>query len=316
MLPIGHPFWRTHYPPCGWFCRCTVIQLSEDDLREFGWAVTAPPDGWDKTRAWIDKRNGGRRVQVPVGIDPGFQHNVGLVDPVRDGFRRLNGRLAETHPAVAREAVRGILSSKLFARAFRRGDIRGWPVAVLPDDIRAALPEAYSNASGLVVSRVRQGKLARKHPEVGPAEIRAFQRALDRGEVLLDRPTRRAHPSLVVHVPRETGDEKTWWAWAAKLSEMRDGRAELVTVFPISDRGRRNKIESDQVSLLRAWNPERWKSGEQEAAPGGSLSPREHPRPGRAWHRRRRHSKPPARRRARPRRACRKRAASRPFNDP
>ena len=58
VLPHDHPFWRTHYPPCGWYCRCTVIQLSEEDLEEFGWEVTGPPDDWNRMRTWIDRRNG------------------------------------------------------------------------------------------------------------------------------------------------------------------------------------------------------------------------------------------------------------------
>ncbi len=29
ILPVDHPWWNTHFPPNGWYCRCRVDQLSE-----------------------------------------------------------------------------------------------------------------------------------------------------------------------------------------------------------------------------------------------------------------------------------------------
>ncbi len=259
VLPIDHPFWETHYPPCGWFCRCTVIQLSIEGLEEFGWQVTEPPEGWDRTRTWYDRRND-REVQVPVGVDPGFERNVGMIDPVRDGFRRLNGRLAEADPAIAQASIRETLSSELFRDAFGRGDTRGWPVGLIPGDIRDALPEAYRDATGLVASRIPRGKLARKHPEVGPEEIRAFQDALDRGEILLETFPDKRRTSLVVYAPRGAGDEKTWWTWAVKLDETRGAWGKLVTVFPLADEARLAKLGSGRVTVLRRFDAARWES--------------------------------------------------------
>lgn len=73
-LPIGHPFWRTHYCPNGWYCKCFVTSerraeavTSEDDLKARGVYDLVPRK---------NKRTGEVRM-VPRGIDPGFDYNVG-----------------------------------------------------------------------------------------------------------------------------------------------------------------------------------------------------------------------------------------------
>lgn len=43
ILPVDHAFWKTHYPPNGWRCRCTVQQLSQMDLDDFGYQVSPDP---------------------------------------------------------------------------------------------------------------------------------------------------------------------------------------------------------------------------------------------------------------------------------
>ncbi|EHN77122.1 SPP1 gp7, partial [Streptomyces coelicoflavus ZG0656] len=80
ILPVDHPFWRTHYPPNGWHCRCTVLQMSAAMIQARGWSVTTEEElqatDWTKTRPWLNGRTGRTEV-VPIGIDPGFAYNVG-----------------------------------------------------------------------------------------------------------------------------------------------------------------------------------------------------------------------------------------------
>ena len=203
-----------------------------------------------------------RSAQVPVGVDPGFQHNVGKVDPVHAGFRWLVPKLAAS-PAAARETARGFVTGPWLDRAIAGGlDLRGMPVAVIPDDIAAALPVAFRGA-GPIVHGIAPGKLAARHPEVRPEQIRAFQRALDRGEVLLETPTRRQRPSLVVHAPRAAvGDDvRTWWTWAVKLDDSPLANPELATIFAKSETGRAAKLADPRVAALRAWDAGRWGAG-------------------------------------------------------
>lgn len=63
-LPHDHPFWRTHFPPNGWGCRCRVTAVAAPREGD----ATEPPAGWaersDKTGA-------------PVGIDRGWAYAPG-----------------------------------------------------------------------------------------------------------------------------------------------------------------------------------------------------------------------------------------------
>lgn len=82
VLRWDDPWWQTHYPPNGWRCRCTVIQLSERDLRKLG--KTGPdPAPSTPTREWLNPRSGEVR-QIPLGIDPGWDYHPG-----RDSAKNL-----------------------------------------------------------------------------------------------------------------------------------------------------------------------------------------------------------------------------------
>jgi hypothetical protein len=73
-LPVTHPFWATHWTPNGWNCKCYTLSLRraervtpEDELRA---------RGVYRTQGYRNRRTG-ETMQVPFGIDPGFDYNVG-----------------------------------------------------------------------------------------------------------------------------------------------------------------------------------------------------------------------------------------------
>ncbi len=69
VLPVDHPFWRTHWPPNGFNCRCTVQSLSARDLARYGFGVTPDSD-----------------PALAIPPDKGFGNNVGLDwDSLRSG---------------------------------------------------------------------------------------------------------------------------------------------------------------------------------------------------------------------------------------
>lgn len=102
VLPVGHAWWNTHYPPCGWNCRCGVIQLSADELRAMGLApdIRAPDDG---NYHWTNPRTGEQRA-VPQGLDPGFDHNAGtsyMADLLKLYAEKVGALPADMQPAAA-----------------------------------------------------------------------------------------------------------------------------------------------------------------------------------------------------------------------
>lgn len=74
IYKIDDAFWKTHYPPNGWGCRCTVRAYSDGDLASIGAKVS--PEFDIKTRQVVSQ-DGEIKDQVPKGIDPGWDHNVG-----------------------------------------------------------------------------------------------------------------------------------------------------------------------------------------------------------------------------------------------
>jgi len=66
ILPADDPWWKTHYPPNGWGCRCRVEGISKGGLEGFG---KTEPD----TAPAVHR---GKDGQI-VGIDKGWDYNVG-----------------------------------------------------------------------------------------------------------------------------------------------------------------------------------------------------------------------------------------------
>ena len=185
VLPVDHPFWRTHYPPNGWKCRCTVEQLSDRDLEEFGLSPSdGPPEGSGETRPWLNRRTG-ETARVPLGIDPGFSHNAGIANVGRDAADRLIRKIDAAPPALARAAVGIPWNTPLFRRHLSGASNGDWPVASVED---AALKSALGAKSGVVrLSGETAAKQMVTHHDLAPADYALVQRILDEGELFTER---------------------------------------------------------------------------------------------------------------------------------
>lgn len=101
ILPIDHAWWRTHYPPNDWGCRCTVITVSEWDLARRGWKVTDPAPSSGTAPRRVQRGDGTTAiVELPPGIGYGWDYNVGLAaygqqldqDAMDEARRALKGK--------------------------------------------------------------------------------------------------------------------------------------------------------------------------------------------------------------------------------
>lgn len=79
VLRWDDPWWQYHFPINAWGCQCGVRALSDDDLLRMGKTGpdTAPAIVFEQRTIGQRSPQGPRTVQVPVGIDPGFEHIPG-----------------------------------------------------------------------------------------------------------------------------------------------------------------------------------------------------------------------------------------------
>lgn len=180
LLRVDDPWWRTHYPPCGWFCRCWVLQLSDADLERRG---LAPSPQAPDLRAvnWTNPRTG-VTIKLPEGIDPGFGHNVGMAAD-QAARQRLIEKMEAVEPAAASALVSVGLDGAAFRDFLREGANRlgDWPVGLL-DPSRAEAIGAKARV--LRLSRDSADKQARHHKDLGVADYRAVATLLRGGELL------------------------------------------------------------------------------------------------------------------------------------
>lgn len=262
ILPVDHPFWRTHFPPNGWGCRCAVRQLSAAQAARL--LGRAPEDGGviyrdtppaERMRTFINKRTG-VRTQVPDGIDPGWHTNPGVgrsktlgrilqeqLDdtPAQLARRRLEKYIADdgfvsfVDTALARGAERASLKAALDAAKLDRGQ-----VDIVAPWARAAVPLATVEAGlardigvKLPTVTITDAALAHNPGHPYPAPVwRLVQAALDGGEIW----RRRSDGRLLAMIEVETGKEKPdhYMMW---LDIGPGGRLEVATMYK-NGRGR------------------------------------------------------------------------------
>ena len=241
-LPVDAAFWATHYPPNGWRCRCRVIAMSQAEY-DRGQSPTGDPlettAPEPTTVGWLNKYTG-EIEQVPLGIDPGFNYNVGMGRAARLA-QTVDAKRAAAHPALAQAAdaegfeapdaatllaavdmdgaVREGLASDKFAAFFeaRPGTADRFPVAWLSDEEMALF--GVSDPT-LWLSRVTLDEHRARHPEVGIEDYRRIPDMVRQGQVWMG-PSARRHVLLWVggrpYRAALKADQDGWEAWFLSL---------------------------------------------------------------------------------------------------
>jgi SPP1 gp7 family putative phage head morphogenesis protein len=140
IRPIDDPWWETHYPPCGWNCRCTTQPVSRGMMERRGWEVTDSPPQFPVS-PYVNPRSG-EVSRIEEGIDPGFSFNVGRAYLDTLTTRPIATGETTAIDAKAADAFLGALGVDVQAPEaeqrrviFDRG---GFPLAIGPAWIRSA----------------------------------------------------------------------------------------------------------------------------------------------------------------------------------
>lgn len=147
ILPVDDPWWDTHFPPCGWNCRCTVKARNQRMMDAKGLKLTTSPRVFP-AREWVNKRTG-EIHSIKRGIDPGWAYHPGksALDgvtpaPIAPGAGSIDvtasavwaSRLGLSRGATAALAgFFGAFEMASVAQASRGKIIRdaeGWPMAI------------------------------------------------------------------------------------------------------------------------------------------------------------------------------------------
>ena len=176
ILPVDDPFWQVWYPPNGWGCKCRVRQITRREAQRRG-GVSERPE--DILRDWVNRRTGEVK-RIPVGIDPGWERNPGVLRRAHME-RHLAGVLEDADPQIAKAMTRDMIDSWRFRRV-HDGSAPGLvPIAVLPERLRDLLKsktqivqisgETFSAHRGQLSENIEAYRLVQDLLETGTSKL-------------------------------------------------------------------------------------------------------------------------------------------------
>lgn len=177
VLSVDDPWWKSHYPPNGYGCKCTAHPLSERDLKKLGKDRQDPaPD--DGTYPWVDPKTGQSHT-FPNGVQPFWDYVPGksVVEKLIDFQQR---KLDNIPWQIARSNVQDVVNSPIFQRFFN-GEIMGeFPIAILPAAEQALLG---SESQTVLLSQESLAAHVDKHPDVVITDYLKIQQIIEEGEL-------------------------------------------------------------------------------------------------------------------------------------
>lgn len=112
ILPVDDEFWKTHFPPNAWGCKCAVRQITRDEAGRL-----AGQDGYTRDpptiamKTVVNARTGEVR-EIPEGIDRGFETNPGL-SRAKSLVEILEARLQQAGADDGKKIIADFVSSPL-----------------------------------------------------------------------------------------------------------------------------------------------------------------------------------------------------------
>lgn len=200
LLRVDHPWWQTHFPPNGWFCKCHFEQVSDLMMRRKGWSITpdgqipdGPPVHFDpttgSTRTSSDGKLQGAEIIVPAGIDPGFGYNPGTAHlrVVADkASRSIAQALGDGLYDPARQTVTALVHDPAFDQ-FLAIPAAPFPVGILP---LGDLERINVQTAMVRLSRQTMDKQSAHHDDLTPDQYRQLPTVIQSGIVERESETR------------------------------------------------------------------------------------------------------------------------------
>lgn len=185
-LPVDDPWWQTHYPPCGWKCRCRAVPMRRAEFEQRGDLQRTPPA--EPEVPWTNPKTGEVRL-IPARIDPGFGYNVGeaaarwqgLLEAARAkvaGYAaEIGARLADDLAPLIERDWAGWIERALAGQERNR---LGWLGVISPRDLAHLMAAGIEPQSAEVMVRpgLVHGPKARRHQDDGNALAPAQWRGL------------------------------------------------------------------------------------------------------------------------------------------
>ena len=176
-LPVDDPWWQTHYPPCGWRCRCRAVPMRRAEFEQRGDLQRQPPSEPDVP--WTNPRTGEVRM-IPARIDPGFGYNVGeaaqrwqgLLEAAREkvaGYAAAIGaQLADDIAPLVERDWAGWIDAALDGKERNR---LGWLGVISPRDLAHLMSAGIEPQTAEVMVRpgLVHGPKAKRHEDDGNA---------------------------------------------------------------------------------------------------------------------------------------------------
>lgn len=150
VLPATDPWWQHYYPVNAYGCQCSVIAHSREDVERLGLKITDTPTVEWESRT-IGVRSNPQVVQVPVGIDPGFEHAPGA-SRLNSASKLAFGRSAQMPPDFGSAAASNLLQQASIIKLLNKettamvDDLRQTGRATGASKSIAALPTAVVSA--------------------------------------------------------------------------------------------------------------------------------------------------------------------------
>ena len=138
VRPVDDPVWERIYPPNGWFCACTVSQVTQGQIDRGRYEVS-PPFALDED--YVTNLRTGEDELVPRGVTAGFDVNPGMI------WLDTERRMAATVGQDNRAEMVGV-ATELRLRALHEGHERG--AFLSPGgEVRYTISAAPDNAAAL-----------------------------------------------------------------------------------------------------------------------------------------------------------------------